>query len=251
MNEREYELMYEVESGYWWYRGMRSVALGFAPSLFERRDTGRHLDAGCGTGANLEHVLARSRASGHGVDLSLEALRFSRRRGHGRLAQASIEALPFRDRTFDTAATHDVLGCLPADARALSELFRVLEPNGLLLVAVAAFEALRGEHDRATHLARRLTVPEVVASLERAGFRVERTSYANCLLSIPIYLVRVVRRRFFAARAQAEATSDFHLAPGALDGLLRRVLEAEAWVLRKGGRLPFGVTALVLARKPG
>ena len=77
MRPDEYRVMFQVENGYWWYRGLRDLLR----TLLPRYTRDRHaviLDAGCGTGANLKMMQAYGRAIG--IDISTDALHFCRAR---------------------------------------------------------------------------------------------------------------------------------------------------------------------------
>lgn len=95
----------------------------------------RALDAGCGTGfqtallRNLGWVV-------HGVDLSAGLLAVaSRKLPAVPLARGDLEALPYRDASFDTVVCcGSTLSCVDAPARAIVELARVLATGGSLLV---------------------------------------------------------------------------------------------------------------------
>lgn len=250
MNHPEYETMFRREERYWWYRGMRRIARAFAPELFRLPATARVLDAGCGTGANLAHVAGREGGPrGFGADLSFEALLFCRRRGLPRFVQGKLERLPFRDATFDAVTCHDALVCVPDDRAALRELARVAKPGAALYVTVAAFDAFKGEQDRASHALRRYTAGEMAAKVEAAGFRVSRTSYANFFLAPPIFIARRAQSLFVRGRPAGEARSEFHLTPGLLNAPLTALLGLEAALIERL-RLPVGVTLLVKASKP-
>src|SRR5258708_15288030 len=111
MNPREYELMFAREDAYWWYRGMRRITKAFGAELFARRSLSWALDAGCGTGRNLEELSERGPAAG--IDVSVRALTLARRRGRGQLVCGSIEALPFRTDAFEGVLCPDVLYMVP------------------------------------------------------------------------------------------------------------------------------------------
>jgi SAM-dependent methyltransferase len=249
VNLPEYETMFRREERYWWYRGMRRIARAFAPELFRLPPTARVLDAGCGTGANLAHVAGGAGGPlGFGVDLSFEALLFCRRRGLPRFARGTLERLPFRDATFDAVTCHDVLYAVPDDLAALRELARVSKPGASLYVTAAAFDALKGEQDRASHALRRYTAGEMASKVEAAGFRVSQTSYANFFLALPIYVVRRVQSVFVRGRPAREARSEFHFTPGLLNAPLTALLGLEA-ILIERFRLPVGVTLLLRASR--
>ena len=248
MNPREYEIMFAREDAYWWYRGMRRVTRAFAPGLFTAAAGSRLLDAGCGTGRNLQELAA---AGGHavGVDLSLRALGLARRRGRIPLVCGSIEALPFRTGAFAGVLSRDVLYMVPDDARAAREITRVLAPRGALALSVPAFDALAGAHDVAVGALRRYTAPGLKRRLEEAGLGVRRTTYANFFLAVPIWFLRKATGAMARGRPREDARSDFDVAPSSLEEIFFLLLSLEARIVARA-RLPFGVTAFVLAEKP-
>jgi ubiquinone/menaquinone biosynthesis C-methylase UbiE len=111
---------------------------------------GRVLDAGCGNGNLLLRALRNKRFQVNpereslqiiGMDFSANMLgraalraRSSDRTG---FLQGSVTDLPFQDQSFDRVVSSGVLTCLPntwAAARALQEFYRVLKPEGVLVV---------------------------------------------------------------------------------------------------------------------
>jgi SAM-dependent methyltransferase len=249
MNDREYEIMFRREDAYWWYRGMRAVTRAFAPRIFARERGGRALDAGCGTGRNLVDLAAGGPVVG--VDVSLRALGFARRRGAAPLVCASVEALPFHERAFAAVLSRDVLYMVPDDARAAREMSRVLSPGGTLALSAPAFGSLAGAHDTAVGALRRYTTPGIGKLLEEAGLPVRRSTYANFFLAAPIWFLRKVTGARARGRPREEVRSDFGLAPEPLEEILFLLLSLEARLLGAGVNLPFGVSALVVAERPG
>jgi SAM-dependent methyltransferase len=247
MNDREYEIMFRREDAYWWYRGMRAVTRSFAPVLFARGPGARALDAGCGTGRNLVDLAAGGPAVG--IDVSMKALGFARRRRAAPLVCASVQALPFPPASFAAALSRDVLHMVPDDARAAREISRVLEPGGILGLSTPAFGALAGAHDVAVGGLRRYTAGRLERLLKDAGLTVFRATYANFFLAGPIWFLRKVTGARARGRPREDVRSDFGLAPKPLEGILILLLSLEAWLIARAP-LPFGVTALVLAEKP-
>ena len=248
MNPREYEIMFAREDAYWWYRGMRRVTRAFAPSLFTAAAGSRLLDAGCGTGRNLQDLGAGG-VRAVGVDVSLRALALARRRGRIPLVCGMIEALPFRTGAFAGALSRDVLYMVPDDQAAAREIARVLAPGGALALSAPAFDALAGAHDVAVGALRRYTAPGLNRRLEDAGFEIRRTTYANFFLAVPIWFLRKVTGAMARGRPSTEVTSEFPLSPKPFEEFFFFLLSLEARLVTRV-RLPFGATAFVLAEKP-
>lgn len=106
------------------------------------------LDAGMGTGRNLEYFL-RTGFDAFGVDTSEESVRVVRARAATcapslpaeNFRCASIEDLPFPHDAFDVVIVNAVLHFSPdedAFHRAVRELWRVLRPEGMLFCRLAS-----------------------------------------------------------------------------------------------------------------
>jgi ubiquinone/menaquinone biosynthesis C-methylase UbiE len=103
---------------------------------------GRVLEVGCGTGLLLTRV--RNFAPGAvGMDISLGMLRRAAARGHA-VSQASVTALPCRDRSFDLAFSFKVLPHVEDLDRGLAEIARVLDDGGVGLLEFYNPRSLRG-----------------------------------------------------------------------------------------------------------
>ena len=242
MRPTEYEAMFQLEDGYWWFEGSMHFILSSLPEV-PTRDTGRILDAGCGTGGLLKRLANRK---AWGIEIASEGIRLCRRRGLNNVLQASTTALPFRSQSFDIVLSIDVLvhEWVPDDVGALQEIDRVLVPGGFVLLQVAAYRVLWSAHDVATLTRHRYTCRELAEKIERSGLDVVRITYRNTLLSPLAVLVKLLRR----ARAHTATRGDLVALPRWLDRALFRVLTFENYMARRV-RLPFGVSVFCIARK--
>jgi SAM-dependent methyltransferase len=216
MNAQEYHLMRQVEDSHWWYAVLRRFVAVELKQHLGGRDQVRILDAGCGTGGMME-TLRRLEPSWHltGLDVSALALEHTRQRGFADLVQGSADALPFADISFDVVISLDVIYFKGVDeVAAMSEIHRVLKPEGLLVLNVPAFEALRGRHDVAVSAARRYTPAGVSALLANAGFREFQCHCWNLWMFIPIFCWRQWSRNSITVR------SDLFQPPSLLNALL-------------------------------
>jgi ubiquinone/menaquinone biosynthesis C-methylase UbiE len=98
---------------------------------------GDTLEVAIGTGLNLPHYPPDVRLTG--VDLSPEMLAVAETsaRGSGRsieLLEGDAHDLPFAESSFDTVVCTYALCSVPDEARAVSEMKRVLKPGGRLIL---------------------------------------------------------------------------------------------------------------------
>lgn len=240
MQPQEYQRMYQREGDYWWFVARRRLALQLMQA-FMPNPSGLLLDAGCGTGALLAELQGLGTAVG--VDVASEALRLTRQRGTFPVVQARLEALPFASEAFQVAFALDVLEHLPDERPALCELYRVLQPEGVLILSVPAYRWLWSKHDVALAHYRRYTARELYARLAEAGFEVLKLSYSLCLLLPAITFVRWLDR----LRPGAPAATVVPL-PRWLNRALIRLQEVEARLLLRYN-LPFGVSLVAVCRK--
>ncbi len=246
MLAREYRVMFEIEEEYWWYRGLRVLLEELLARYAAQNGAPRILDAGCGTGKNLQ-VLARH-GEAWGVDIAAEAIQFCRRRGihEERTLVASLLELPFPDRFFDLAFSFDVICNIQHDAAAFQEIRRTLKPNGRLIAQLPAYRFLWSAHDVAVGHKHRYTARDLRAKIQGAGMRVETLTYLNMLLFPLVALLRFARRQAVALDGQAR--SDLTPLPHALNQVLTRIFTAEMRAASRR-RFPYGISLLVVARR--
>ena len=241
MDPRYEQSALETDERLWWYRGRRRIVMEVARSL-RLPEPARVLDAGCGSGRNMEELAALGEVVG--LEPSEASLAAARARDVGRVVHGSLERAPFDDGEFDLATALDVIEHIDDDRGALAELRRVVRPGGFLLVTVPAYPWLWGPHDEANHHRRRYTRRALLGAAASAGWTPRRTTHFNSILLPPAAAVRIVRRR--TAGGGAEARSELHLTPAWLDSLLEQPLRAEASLIASGRRLPAGLSLLAV-----
>jgi SAM-dependent methyltransferase len=242
MQEQEYLKLAAVEDSMWYFRALHEHAATMIRT-HHAAATGELLDAGCGTGGFI-----RRAAPGfpslrfHGIDLFQIACDLAAKRGTPRVARASSTQIPFRNDSMAVVTSLDVLQHIPDHEKAVSEIFRVLEPGGLAVINAPAYEWLWSYHDDVTDTERRYTRARMVSLLSRAGFRVVQSTYWN-FLPLPVV---AAKRKLLRGLGDAD---DVKLYPGWAEKLLGAGMTLERKWFTTVARLPAGSSVLVAARK--
>ena len=242
MDPHIYRQMRSLEEKHWWFVGRRRIVGEILASL-DLPEHARILDAGCGTGGNLQFLSQFGEVTG--VELDDGAAALARERGTRPVLKGSLpDGMPFAGQQFDLIVLLDVLEHIDDDSDSLRALAELLAPGGHLVLTVPAFPFLWSPHDEEHHHKRRYRASglrEVVAS---AGLRLSYLSHFNTWLFPMVAAVRLVRKIFPAH----EVGRDVQLPGPAVNSMLRAVFGSERrWIGRL--RMPFGVSLLAVARK--
>lgn len=244
MKQHTYAIMNRVEDSHWWFVGRRAILESFLKMIvstslpkFQNRQI---LDVGCGTGANLEMLSQFGVAQG--VDVSDEALEFCRAKGL-KVEKGFAEKLPFANESFDIVTALDVVEHLDDDVAGLREMHRVLQPNGRALIFVPAFMWLWGVQDDISHHRIRYTRKQIVERLQKAGFKIERATYANITFFLPILIGRILMKL-----TGIKPESENNINVSALNGFLGKIFGAERFWLKRAN-FPFGVSIVITAMR--
>ena len=140
---QEYLPYAQEEAGSPLERWLRSYGLAKRCRLVARwKEGGRLLDIGCATGL----FLAQMRMSGNwgiqGVEISEFAARYAREHLGLEVFQGELEEAEFADACFDVVTMWDVLEHLLHPLAALREVYRILKPDGLLVLRLPNVESL-------------------------------------------------------------------------------------------------------------
>ncbi len=242
MYEYEYDAMYRFEDSYWWYVARRALAIELLRNEIDGHDAIRILDVGCGTGANMS---AFSRlALTIGIDTSMDAVHFCKKRGIETVAVSPVEDLPFAPGAFDIVTVLDVLEHTEDDLKCLREIHRVSRTAGLILITVPAYGFLWSEHDEALRHRRRYTAHELRNKLVITGFEVVRTSYFISTMFFPILAFRIWQG---LRKNSTQPRTSHHILPVPINAALVALLALERKVFQRIN-LPFGVSIVALAR---
>jgi SAM-dependent methyltransferase len=250
--DRMLEVTARAEREHFWFRGFRAFMHPLLDLTAEGRGPLRILDCGCGTGHNMARLL-RPYGRVVGIDLTWTGLSFARQTGAGAVVQATAARLPFGDAQFDLVTSFDVLQCVPDlfERDAVSEMARVLDPGGHLLVNVSALPWLRGDHSILTHEVRRYDRRRLQDLLRGAGLELRRVTYTNASLVPLLATSRFLQRRrgLVVSDEEEVAAREMSVPPAPINAVMAAILSAEARLTRIVN-LPIGSSLVCLARRP-
>lgn len=244
MDAAEFQSMIAVDDHHWWYRGRRQIVSSQIAQL-DLPANAHLLDAGCGSGCTLDELSHFGVVAG--CDVNPLAIEAAKCRGHSDVRLGRLEELPFADHSFDLVTCLDVVEHVPDDHRAFAELRRVTRPGGRLLVTVPAYQWLWSQHDIANHHMRRYRRGTLLPIAEAAGWRSMRDTYFYSWLLPAAAIVRGTKRviQRVGTRSQTQI-SELDSTPAVLDAALARMSVVENKWLRRGRRLPAGLSLLAV-----
>ena len=144
------------------------------------------LEVGCGIGYFCKLLFDRG-AEVWGIDLSSESVDVCKTTIGENFSVGNAELLEFSDQMFDKVLCTEVLEHVQDDKIALQEMFRVLKPNGSMLITIPTQDGVfgskiknimhvhgegPGKHEREGY-----TKKEIITLVESVGFKVIKTRY--------------------------------------------------------------------------
>jgi SAM-dependent methyltransferase len=239
----EYEKLNQVEDHMWWFGGLHDNLI----TAFRRRRlkpcAGIILDAGCGTGGLLRKLVEfLPEFIAIGLDVDEMACQMAYAKSGQTVCAGNANCLPFSEASVCAIFSADILGHDGIDQRlALQGFHRCLQPEGILVLNLPAYQWLVSRHDRAVCNMRRYTGKRIRELLIAVGFVDVQITYWNTVL-FPLMVVH----RMFPSRAD---DSDVRLYPRPVEKTFRKIMHFENFLLSRGLKLPYGGSVIATAVK--
>jgi len=229
------EAFADAEERHWWYRERRWI---IARELRRLGTPGRAIEIGASGGGNCRTLVD------HGWDVLAteylhEGVAIARQRGMNAI-QADARDLPLPSESFDLLIAFDVLEHIDDDARAASEMYRVLRPGGTALIAVPAGMDLWSAHDEMNNHFRRYDREWLAKVVSGAGLAVDSVWSWNVLLRPVVKLRR-------HGSSEAENEHDVTEVNPLLNAALSTIVKVERYLPVKSMR---GVSLMMRAHRP-
>ena len=201
MQLQEYDALEKVEREHWFYKGKRELVKHWIDATAHLAKGDRIVDAGAGTGELVAELRGKYEMHGVnvlGIEYIEEARRLARERKGIDLLSGSILDLPLKDESVKVSLALDVLEHVEDDRLAFSELLRITEQGGIIIINVPAFMSLWSDWDVSLGHYRRYTrtmLEKVIAPYSRE-FDIVHLAYANAFAFLPIWAYRKTANTF-------------------------------------------------------
>jgi SAM-dependent methyltransferase len=243
MEARIYDDIALQENDHWWFCARRAVFRAIFSKLALPKSA-LILDAGCGTGGNLP--LLKPFGTVYGFEMHAPSRALAQKRCIGQVENGMLpDNIPFSDTQFDMITLFDVLEHVEDDAAALRALSARLKPEGVIYLSVPAFQFLFGQMDVLHHHHRRYSKAQLTQVIQSAGLEIELINYWNSLL-FPVALLARLYERILPPKGKPIGIAT---PPAPINTTLAHIVSLERFIVPHM-RLPFGLSLLVLARKP-
>ena len=243
MEEREFELLGDVQDKHWLWLGRKKAMETLIKNHIAPCKGLKIADIGSGCGGNFEVLSQYGEVVG--FEPSAKAIQIAQ----SKFPHIKMYRWKFPEKvneTFDLILASEVLEHIPNDYEAVEWLFDHLKPNGHVLITVPAHQYLWTQMDDVVHHQRRYSRAQLQKLFTK--FRVVRLSYYNFLL-YPLKILLVIYDRILKiARPNNQKQSFNQLPPPPINWVLSKISVFESLMLSRFS-LPCGPSLILLAKK--
>jgi len=229
-----------LEATYWFF----TARLHILRRVFARYIRPGSLIANIGCGPGSTSQLAAGFGSVVSLDYSLEAMRYTRRRGLTACGCADAVKLPLRDDCCDSLLALDVMEHIEDDRAFADELHRVISPGGTAILTVPVGMWQWTKRDKVMGHYRRYSKREFGRVVAGAGFSLEVMTHFNSLL-LPLNALDVLVDKFRGKVDDENCYPEFN---PLLNAILHNIFRLEQFMVPWPG-FPLGRSLLAVARK--
>lgn len=243
MEKHLYSEHFELESKHWWFVSKKEIIVSFLEQYIPLKSDRTILDAGCGAGLMLNNLKKFGKT--YAMDFSEDAVDFSKKVFDGEIKRGWLpDNFPYPNQKFDAIICLDVIEHIDDDLKSLEVLKQHLSDNGIMILTVPALQFLWSKWDDLNHHKRRYDKNQLKDVILKAGFQIDKISYYNSLLFIPIAIVRIVKNIL----NNDSDKSDTDLPSKPVNWLLKNIFLLEKWLLKLIS-FPIGVSLIAVVRK--
>lgn len=242
-----YKRLFQLEKRSFWFRYRNMVIL----DALEKHMSGggSYLEIGCGTGYVMSEIhQTHQNVAMSGADIFVEGIAYAQSRvPESEFYLMDVCNIPF-DAEFDVIGAFDVFEHIEDDEKALSEIYRALKPNGVMILTVPQHPWIWSIQDERACHKRRYTRKELRLKAMRIGFSIDLIHSFISLLFPFMGLSRVCSRSISRWRNGYDELSGLNL-PVFLDRFFMKICMLERHLANRGVHFPWGGSLLCVALK--
>jgi ubiquinone/menaquinone biosynthesis C-methylase UbiE len=240
--------IYNIEKKNWWFTAHRQLVFQFFKGLNFIKNPPKILDLGCGSGVTIE--MLKPFAEIIGIDISSESVKHVKSLGF-KAVKADAQKIPFSKNSFDLVLAMDIIEHTKNDRKTMSEIHRVLKPNGFCILTVPAFNFFWSNADIIGRHYRRYS-KKMIKNLTK-NFTIRKITFWNFSLFLPILIIRKFNKVFKRYKKSNflfdVIMTDIPKLPSFINKILLFILKFENKIIEKNFYLPWGVSLVCILEK--
>jgi SAM-dependent methyltransferase len=154
------------------------------------------LDIGCSSGYLIEKLILKfPKSLVIGADVIKEPLhRLSQKLKNTPFIRFDLLKNPFQESFADVITLLNVAEHISDDKKAFEECYKILKPNGILIIEVPAIQLLYDSYDKELKHYRRYNLKELEQKLKNIGFKIKFKSHLGFFLFPLFFLVKLTNK---------------------------------------------------------
>jgi len=225
-------------SDYFWFKGKTDLIHTFMKKKFSGNKDLKILNIGAGTGDDLK--ILHQFGKNYVIDIDANALSVIDNSLCEDKQQADACALPYENDFFDVVISCDVFEHIEDHIKAISEVHRVLKPNGILLFTVPAFQSIYSSHDKALDHFRRYSKKTIGEAL--SPFSKKKFYFWNTIMFPAAATSRILRKN-------AKPKVDNPQMGKFMNSIMYRILKVDNFLIKRNLSLPAGLSIVGYCHK--
>jgi len=157
---------------------------------------------------------------------------------------------PLPDNCIDAIILLNVLEHIEDDATTLQQIYRILKPNGVLILEVPAGPHLYDAHDKICMHFRRYKLTKLCKLITAQGFKISNRSHLGTFIYPAFFLAKLWNKRLLSKPESAQRQLlEKKICKTSNNKLLSSLMDLEL-ILGKWISYPFGIRCVVSSIKP-
>jgi SAM-dependent methyltransferase len=252
MEQKHFQLHFEIEEKHWWFQGRRTIIRELIREIIPPSRETILLEVGCGTGGNLLHLIPYYHVIG--CDISEQAINFAKQKlaGIDLIVGCAPDDVQEWMQRAQILLLLDVLEHVEYDEALLNSLLINMRKGAVLMLTVPADKRLWSPHDEVFGHLRRYELKDLK--------NLVKSSLGDCLLlsffSSRLYpLIRIVRQvNALRGKSSGKGGTDFWMSTPVINTMLWRIFSGEAGTLKEcfytpKSAYPFGSSLIGVFKK--